>query len=591
MWTEVGNMGARLRIRGEAQITVSRACARRGLRAIIVRGGNMIPKLRDYQDECLKAIYERYKAGVRRQLVCLPTGTGKTVIFASFPRFFRMKKRMLVVAHREELLDQARDKILRANPELSVEIEQASRVAGESTDVVVASVPTLGRKNSKRLARLDPEQFYLIVVDEAHHSTAETYRRVLEHFKVFDEGSPRLLVGFTATPKRGDGQGLDAVYEEIAFSRNLPEMIMAKHLSPVAGYRVETDVDLSRVRTRMGDFVTRQLSDAVNVKARNDLVVKVFRDHLADRQTLCFCVDVAHAKSLAKAFRKGGIATAAVTGEMEKDRRARALADFSSGKVRVLTNCMVLTEGYDESSVAGIILARPTKSTLLYTQMIGRGTRLHPGKENAVMIDIVDVAREHTLVTLPALFGLTDRFDLQGSTTTEVEEALGWVRENRPWVRPELATSLSDLRYRCTKINLMDLKLPDELLGVATFAWTGTGEGTYRLGLGKGKTVVIASTIIGEWEVSLVTKGKEKKLGATVGMPEAVGRAERWITANRADSLGLVLLRAKWRGRPASAKQVEYLKSRKISVPRGITKGQASHLIAMLPRRRARASG
>ena len=540
------------------------------------------PKLRDYQRECLDTIWERYGESVRRQLVCLPTGTGKTVIFAEFPRFFRMRKRMLVLAHRGELLEQARDKLLRADPRLRVGIEQAGRSASPGDNVVVASVPTLGRKGSKRLARLDPEEFYLIVVDEAHHSTAATYRRVLDHFGVFEKNTRRLLVGFTATPKRGDGQGLDAVFEEITFSRGLPDMILAGHLSPVAGYRVETSVDLSGVRTRMGDFVSSQLSDAVNVSGRNRLVVEVFRDRLADRQTLCFCVDVAHTLGLAKAFRREGIPVAAVTGDMDPGKRKKALSDFASGRVRVVTNCMVLTEGYDEPSVAGIILARPTKSALLYTQMIGRGTRLHPGKKDAVVIDIVDVTRKHKLVTLPALFGLSDKFDLKGRTTTEVQRALEWTGRHRPWVRTDLAESLDDLRYRCRRINLLELRTPRELAAFAEFAWTAVGPDTYRISLAARESLTVASTIIGMWEVSLRRERTEQVVATASDLGGAVRRAEKFVRTKRADSVGLVKKHTRWRRDPATEKQIALLKKRDIEVPSGLTKGQASHLISML---------
>ena len=276
-------------------------------------------KLRDYQRNCLAAIIGRYRAGIRRQLVCLPTGTGKTVIFAEFPGYFKMKKQMLVLAHRAELLDQARVKIANANPDLRVEIDQAGRTADPGSHVVVASVPTLGRKGSGRLHRLDPDRFFLIVVDEAHHATATTYKRILENFGVFSPETRKLLVGFTATPKRGDGVGLDAVFQEIVYSSSLPEMIRSGYLSPVAGYRVETDVDLSRVKTRMGDFVVTQLSEAVNVRRRNEIIVEVFRTHLKDKQTLCFCVDVAHARSLAEAFNSEGVRAAAVSGDIRKD--------------------------------------------------------------------------------------------------------------------------------------------------------------------------------------------------------------------------------------------------------------------------------
>lgn len=540
------------------------------------------PSLRDYQRECLSAIYERYQAGIRRQLTCLPTGSGKTVIFADFPRYFKMKNQMLVLAHRAELLDQARDKIQAANPDLRVEVEQANRTADPGCHVVVASVPTLGRKGSKRLKQLDPNRFFLIVVDEAHHATAETYKRVFEYFGVFKKDTPKLLVGFTATSKRGDGVGLDAVFQEIVYSKELPEMIKAGYLSPVAGYRVETDIDLSRVKTRMGDFVTSQLSQAVNVEGRNDTIVEVFRSHLEGKQTLCFCVDVAHAHSLAETFNKEGIRAASVTGDMDRSAREKALEDFSSGRIQILANCMVLTEGYDEPSVEGIILARPTKSSLLYTQMIGRGTRLYPGKENVTIIDIVDATREHSLTTLSGLFGLSEKFDLEGHTTDEVEKAMQWTELNRPWVSVDRATSLSDLRYRCTKIDLFDLNFPEELYGTANYAWVSFGKDGYRLGLTNGNVIIVSSTILKKWEVHLRRRGSERVIASEKNRNKAIKEAEKFVKERFGDLLRLVERNSRWRRAPATEKQINLLKNKNINVPEGLTKGQASHLIGML---------
>jgi superfamily II DNA or RNA helicase len=539
--------------------------------------------LRDYQRDCLGAIMAGYRAGVRRQLTCLPTGSGKTVIFAEFPRYFRMRNQMLVLAHRAELLEQACDKIRRANPDLKIAVEQAGRVADPACDVVVASVPTLGRRGSKRLQRLDPDRFFLIVVDEAHHATAATYRRVLEYFGVFEADTPKLLVGFTATPKRGDGQGLDAVFQEIVFSRNLPEMIQAGYLAPVAAHRVETDIDLSRVKTRMGDFVTSHLSQAVNIAPRNDLVVKVFRSKLKDRQTLCFCVDVAHTRSLADAFNSAGIPAAAVSGDMDRAARAKVLADFRAGRIQVLANCMVLTEGYDEPSVSGIILARPTKSALLYTQMVGRGTRLHPGKQNVTIIDIVDVTRDHSLTTLPGLFGFSESFDLEGHTTDEVQQAIRWVETHRPWISIDQALSLSDLRYRCRRIDLLDLETPVELLPHSRFAWVAVGKGGYRLGLAGGKAINVGPTILGEWEAVLRQFGKETFIARGEDIPSAIKMSEAHVTRHLSESVGLVARNTRWRRLPASDKQLSVLRSKKIKVPENLTKGQASHLISMLP--------
>ena len=493
-----------------------------------------------------------------------------------------MKKQMLVLAHRAELLDQACDKIRRANPELRVEVEQAGRSAKPDSHVMVASVPTLGRKGSNRLRHLDPDRFFLIVVDEAHHATATTYRRILEYLGVFEPDTRKLVVGFTATPKRGDGQGLEAVFEEIVFSRTLPEMIQAGYLSPVVGYRVETDIDLSRVKTRMGDFVVSHLSQAVNVEGRNHLVVKVFRSHLEDRQTLCFCVDVAHAHLLAETFNAEGIPAGAVTGDMERSERARVLDEFSSGKIRVIVNCMVLTEGYDEPSVEGIILARPTKSTLLYTQMIGRGTRLHPNKDNVTIVDIMDVTRDHNLTTLPGLFGLSRDFDLEGHTVEEARNALHWAETNRPWVRTTQATSLSDLRYRCTKIDLFDLKTPSELLGYSSYAWAGIGDDSYGLGLSNGRSIVVSPTILGNWEALLRHRNGETVITRSQDIQETIMFAETYIKKNISECVRLVTRDTRWRRDRATGKQLNVLRARKLDIPDGLTKGQASHLIGML---------
>jgi len=496
-----------------------------------------------------------------------------------------MKQRMLVLAHRAELLHQARDKLLAANPALKVEIEQAGENASADCNVVVASVPTLGRRGTGRLKRFNADQFSIVVIDEAHHATADSYRRIVEHLGLLSSDTKKLLVGFTATPKRSDGIGLDAIFDEIAFSRTIPEMMHAGYLAPVAGYRVETDVDLSRVRTSMGDFVVSQLSDAVNIESRNALVVKSFRELVPNRKTLVFCVDVAHALNLAAAFRHYGIPAAPVTGDMPPEERSSTLAAFSSGRLQVLTNCMVLTEGYDEPAVDGIILARPTKSALLYTQMIGRGTRLHPGKRDVTVVDVVDNSSKHRLVTLPSLFGLAENFNLKGRTTSEVERAIRWVEVNRPWVKTDLATDLDDLRLRCTRVDLLDLRLPVEIRGATQFAWVAIGRNCYRLGLGQGEYLTCAQTVLDRWEVVLRSPHPEVDGNVIVWAPHletAISKADDFIRQSRPRSLGLADLLARWRKHPATEKQLERLKRAHLQVPSQISRGQASHLIAML---------
>jgi superfamily II DNA or RNA helicase len=321
---------------------------------------SVMVKLRDYQSACHRAILDSYKDGIRRALVVLPTGTGKTVVFASLPQFFRMKHRMLVLAHREELLEQAREKFARVDPALLVGIEQASRRADPSAKVVVASVQTLGRRNSSRLRSFNPAEFKLIVVDEAHYAVAAGYRRVLDYFGVLQGPTDKLLLGFTATPVRGDKQGLDQVFEKIVFSRSMGEMIQAKWLCPIRGFRVLTDLDLSQIRTRMGDFALDELAHLVNEASRNRQIVRAYEKVVPGQKALVFCVNVAHSQEVAAEFCRVGIRAAPVWGEMPPEERAKMLAEFRSGALSVIVNCNVLSEGYDDPTIAAILMAMPT---------------------------------------------------------------------------------------------------------------------------------------------------------------------------------------------------------------------------------------
>ena len=226
------------------------------------------PHLRPYQREALTAVRDAYKAGKRRVIVSLPTGTGKTVVFAHFPRVLNMRKRLLVLAHREELLLQARDTFRSIDPELKAEIEQAGARAAADAKVVIASVPTLAR-NGARLSRLQPYEFSIIVVDEAHHAVAPSYRRIFDHFGLFEPHVSRYLIGFTATPRRGDKQGLGEIFEDVCYAREMREMIAGRYLCPITGWRVDTDLSLDNVKVRHGDFVESQLARVVNTPLRS----------------------------------------------------------------------------------------------------------------------------------------------------------------------------------------------------------------------------------------------------------------------------------------------------------------------------------
>jgi superfamily II DNA or RNA helicase len=533
----------------------------------------------------LERLRQRYREGKRRLLVSLPTGTGKTVIFAQFPHYFRMKKRLLVLAHREELLEQARQKFHDADPTLRVEIEQAGKRASTDCKVVLASVPTLGRAGSARLAALDPQDFYLMVVDEAHHSVAKSYRTIFEHFQLFAPNTPRMLVGFTATPRRGDQQGLGEIFEEIAYNRSLEEMIRERFLCPVAGWRVNSDVNLDAVQVRAGDFVESQLARVVHVAERNALLLRAYQDLARQRRCIVFCVNVAHAQDVAALFRNAGIRAAAVWGAMPKEERATTLAQLSSGVLEVVTNCNVLTEGFDEPRVDCVLMARPTRSRLLYAQMVGRGTRLHPEKSDLLVIDVADNSRKHTLAGLHTLFDLNPALDLRGSNALVMADRLRAVAERYPWVDIQKIKTPQDLEFVAERIDLFRFAPPDEVQPYTGLSWCATPSGGYRLNLPEREHIEIQQNLLDAWEVQFhppQRRGAVVSLGTTRELPDAIHTAEAFVEKERAAAIRVLDLSARWRHQPPSEAQRGLLRRKGIPIPEGLTRGQASWMIGLL---------
>jgi superfamily II DNA or RNA helicase len=541
--------------------------------------------LRPYQRQCLERLRQRYREGKRRLLVSLPTGTGKTIIFAQFPNYFRMKKRLLVLAHREELLEQAQEKFQDADPNLPVAIEQAGKRASADCKVVIASVPTIGRTGSKRLAALDPEDFYLIVVDEAHHAVAQSYRTIFEHFKLFAPDTPRMLVGFTATPRRGDQQGLGEVFEEIAYKRSLEEMIRGRFLCPVSGWRVTSDVDLDGVQVKGGDFVESQLARVVDVAERNAILLRAYQDLARHRRCIVFCVNVAHAQEVAALFRNAGIRAAAVWGAMPKIERRTTLAQLSSGALEVVTNCNVLTEGFDQPRIDCILMGRPTRSRLLCAQMVGRGTRLHPQKSDLLVIDVADNSRKHSLAGLHALFDLNPALDLQGGNALAFADRLRDIAERYPWVDTRKIKTPRDLEFAAERIDLFRFEPPDDVQPYTRLSWCATPAGGYRLGLPEREDIVIQQNLLDAWEVQFHSPARREaavSLGAAAELPEAIRKAEAFVQKERGAALRLLDLSARWRHQPLSDAQRGLLQRKGIPIPKGLTRGQASWMIGLL---------
>ena len=537
--------------------------------------------LRPYQSEALNAVRDAYKADKRRVIVSLPTGTGKTVVFAHFPRVLKMKKRLLVLAHREELLLQARDKFRSIDPELKAEIEQAGARAAADAKVVIASVPTLAR-NGARLARLHRDEFSIVVVDEAHHAVAPSYRRIFDHFGLFEPGVSRYLIGFTATPRRGDKQGLGEVFEEVCYARDMREMIACRYLCPITGWRIDTDLSLDNVKVRHGDFVESQLARVVNTPLRNTLLVKAYRDFAAGRRAIIFCVDVAHAQDVHRAFDEAGIRAAPVWGELSRDERRNVLAEFSAGKIDVVTNCNLLTEGFDEPRVDCVIMARPTRSKLLYAQMIGRGTRLHPDKRDLMVIDVGDNSRTHQLPGLHSLFNLPINMNLSGGNALEIEREIERLNRTQPWIDTSRIHTLEDLKLAAERIEFFNFDAPAELRPYTQNTWHGV-PGGYCLSLPDGEWISIEPNLLDTWDVQLSTvAGGAKLLGREDSLAAAVQFADGFVAINRPDARRLVQRSARWRDELPSDKQKEVLARNKIPLPAGLTRGQAAQMISQL---------
>ncbi len=354
--------------------------------------------LRPYQQEAVDAVQAAVRRGIQRPMVVCPTGTGKTIIFASL--IAQRGGSALVLAHRDELLRQAAEKIAIADPTLALGV---GFVAAQRDDVnapvVVGSVQTLARAN--RLARL-PRQFDTVIVDECHHASARSYRRILDHL-----GPSPLILGVTATPARADGKELGDVWQEIVYQRAIAEMIHAGYLTDMRGVRVGLEqVKLDQVDQSGGDFDADALGRALEQASAPLHVLTAYRLHATGRKAIVFLPTVPLAHRMASVFREAGIRAEALDGKTPWEQRRGILARLHTGETRVVANVGVLSEGVDVPSVDAVIMATPTRSQVKYSQAIGRGLRTFPNKQDCLVIDVVGVTERLDLQTLPRLFNL-----------------------------------------------------------------------------------------------------------------------------------------------------------------------------------------
>lgn len=493
--------------------------------------------LRDYQRECIDKIDSLPPGSYLAQMA---TGLGKTVTFASIPR----KGRVLLLSHRDELVHQPQKYY-----DCSFGIECASE-SSHGEEVVSASVQSLVH----RLDRFRPDAFDMIITDEAHHAAAKTYRRIYEHFR------PRLHIGFTATPNRGDRVRLDDIFSEIIFQRDLKWGIQHGYLSDIRCLRADIGYDLSGVARRMGDFAPGELEKAMNIESQNDAIAQVYRER-AVGQTLIFAVSVDHAREIAKKI------PGAVVVDAQTKNRAEIIERFTRREIPVLVNCMIFTEGTDIPLIETIIIARPTTSNALYTQMVGRGLRLSPGKDKLTLIDCVGVTGTRNLCSAPSLIGV-DISDLPPKLQQEVEGDL--------FDLPDIAARKADNPASWIRnIEIVDLWAQEMQLDLHDVNWFRLPDGTLTLSLPGTRLRIPAPDALGE------TCWDDRRMP----MQQAADAAYRYLLATEPDNRYIWDLKKarRWGSAPASDKQKEIVRRRCKDVDADhLTKMQASQILNRL---------
>lgn len=332
-------------------------------------------ELRPYQQEAREAIFEQWDSGVSKTLLVLPTGCGKTIVFAKVTEdCVRRGDRVLILAHRGELLEQAADKIHKSTG-LGCAVEKAEESCiGSWFRIVVGSVQSMMRE--KRLGQFPADYFQTIIIDEAHHCISDSYQKILNHF------SQAKVLGVTATPDRGDMRNLGSYFESLAYEYTLPKAIKEGYLSPIKALTIPLKIDMSGVGVQAGDFKASDISTALDPYLQG--IAEEMEKYCKDKKTVVFLPLVKTSQKFKDILNDHGFLAAEVNGDSQD--RAEVLEAFGRGDYNVLCNSMLLTEGWDCPSVDCVVVLRPTKVRSLYCQMVGRGTRLSPGKDHLLAI-------------------------------------------------------------------------------------------------------------------------------------------------------------------------------------------------------------
>lgn len=563
---------------------------------------------RIYQNGAVDACITAYDAGVHRQLLVMATGTGKTHCFGQL--ISKMKDRLpgqtLILAHTDNLVKQNAQVMGYLHGSDSVSVEMGLLTAEPDKPIISASVQTLGRKGTTRLEKFNWDNIDKIIVDEAHHSTTDGYRRILDKAGCLQHGSHKLLLGCTATPQRTDGVALDTLFEKVTYLYPIRRAIQEGWLVDIRGYRVRTDTSLDGIGKSGGDYALGELSERINTPQRNQQIVEAWKRLGEQRKTVVYCANIQHTQAVAEEFRRVGIKADSLYGE--DPERTEKLERHQLGQTTVLCVCGLLIEGYDDPTIACILLARPTESVILLPQMVGRGTRLEDGinlkdhefmervKRNLIVIDIVDATVSGSLVTLPTLMGLPTTLDVEGRSLIAAADALEALQEEHPGVDFSKLERFDDAKILIEQVDMFQVKFPEEVKENSELTWFRAVCGGYKMlipkeGKGGCGLVHIYENTLGQWELDGKINGDEFH-GIRASFEEAIKVTDEQVRKRVSkQTLSYLAREAKWHGEKSTRGQVKMLERlfphKKFAYDQ-MNRGQASKLIAETLMRRGK---
>jgi superfamily II DNA or RNA helicase len=516
---------------------------------------------------------------------------GKTVIFSEIPNHLKTKGRQVVVVNREELVWQTVHKAQAANPHAKIGVEKAGLRHDVSDDIIVVSLQTVSSTRTaedgtpefnKRLLTINPETVSVVIADEAHRFIAAGPINLCKHFRVYknepEYNDPeKLLVGFTATPRRADNKGLDLLFDKIAFNYDLRWGIENKWLCDIEAYRVNTHVDISSVGSLGGDFKPEDLARTINIPERNRLIAEKYIEIAPKKKAIFFCANVQHAHDLALTLNEHGVVSKALSGKTPAAERKEALAAHRRGDIQALTSAMLFVEGYDDPSIEVIGMARDTRSGTVYTQSIGRGVRPNPSpeeeaaliaagtpplnkKDKCIVIDFVDVCSKHSLISAPTLFGMSPKMDLNGKkiveTLHDIENQLAKIPANKKaLVKLEQIDSLAKLSGLIEKIDLISPpQKATAVKGISDLDWLQEDN---RLRLGTlNASYTIQENTLGNFDVRRLSKGTITFEGSYPSLKEAVLQTEKNLSEAE---YGFTKATSTWKSKPPTNPQMDLL--------------------------------